>query len=256
MFILKRIIFVLLFSQPALAAFYDPILEQIKPGSITIIGETHKHAESVELFQNLAVETLSRYRCVVIGLEIGSDQQPLLDAAMQGKASVNEITLWPPLDHSSFRLMIEQLARFKQQGECIKVIAIDSGRDNIIDRDVWMALSLAEQVGDKPILVLLGGLHTLKQVKWTIKSGQPSVAEILTNRGFRVKSFPQRWQTDRCTDNQLKTGVFINNQSPQALTLLNKSLLSLIKAKPEQSVSDVVDGFVVWTCAGKGHKPD
>lgn len=256
MFILKRIIFVLLFSQPSLASFYDPILEQIQPGSITIIGETHKHVESVELFQNLAVETLSRYQCVVIGLEIGSDQQPLLDAAMQGKVSANEITLWPPLDHPPFRLMIEQMARFKQQGECIKVIAIDSGLNNIIDRDVWMALSLAEQVGDKPILVLLGGLHTLKQVKWTIKSGQPSVAEILTNRGFRVKSFPQRWLTDRCTDNQLKTGVFINNQSPQALTLLNKSLLSLIKAKPEQSVSDVVDGFVVWTCAGKGHKPD
>jgi hypothetical protein len=53
MYLLKRIIFVLLFSQPALAAFYDPILERIQPGSITIIGETHKKVESVEMFQNV-----------------------------------------------------------------------------------------------------------------------------------------------------------------------------------------------------------
>lgn len=54
----------------AWAAPYDPILEQIKPGTITIIGETHKKVESVELFQNLALDVIKHYQCVVIGLEI------------------------------------------------------------------------------------------------------------------------------------------------------------------------------------------
>lgn len=145
MYLLKRIIFVLLFPVTSLAAIYDPILEQIKPGTITIIGESHKRVESVELFQNLALAVVRQYQCIVIGLEIASDQQTILDAAMQGRASVNEIALWPPLDHPHYRGMIGSFAEFKRQEQCIKVVAIDSGVDNNVDRDLWMALSLAEQ---------------------------------------------------------------------------------------------------------------
>ena len=81
----------------------------------------------------------------LLGLEIASDQQTILDAVMQGRASVNEIALWPPLDHPLYRRMIETFAELKQRGQCIKLVAIDSGVDNNIDRDLWMALSLAEQ---------------------------------------------------------------------------------------------------------------
>jgi hypothetical protein len=71
-----------LLPAPLIAAIYDPILKQIKPGSVTIIGETHKKVESVELFQNLALSVVRHYQCVVIRLEIASDQQAILDAAM------------------------------------------------------------------------------------------------------------------------------------------------------------------------------
>jgi hypothetical protein len=233
---------------PSLAAIYDPILEQIKPNTITIIGETHKKAQSVELFQKLALAAVRQYQCVIIGLEIASDQQTIIDAVMQGRASVNEIALWPPLDHPPYRSMIESFAGLKRQGQCIKVVAIDSGVDNNIDRDLWMALSLAEQSGDAPVLVLLGALHTLKRVDWNNRTGRPSVAEILTSRGFRVKSFPQRWILDDCAGNDLRTGVFVSSKSPQALTLLNESMMSLINAKPHKSAPGVVDGFVVWEC--------
>jgi hypothetical protein len=245
---LKRIIFVLLFPVTSLAAVYDPILEQTKPGTITIIGESHKKAESIELFQSLALAAIKQYQCVIIGLEIGSDQQTNLDAVMQGRASVNEIALWPPLDHPPYRNMIASFAELKRQGQCIKVVAIDSGLTNNIDRDLWMALSLAEQAGDAPVLVLLGALHTLKRVDWNNRTGRPSVAEILTSRGFRVKSFPQRWLPDHCAGNDLRTGKFVSGKSPQALTLLNESMMSLINAKPHKSASGVVDGFVVWEC--------
>ena len=155
----------------SLAAIYDPILEQTKPGTITIIGETHKKTESVELFQNLALDVIRHYQCVIIGLEIGSNQQTILDAVMQGRASVNEIVLWPPLDHSPYRRMIETFAELKQRGQCIKVVGIDSGVNNDIDRDQWMASRLAEQGRNAPVLVLLGALHTLKRVNWTVRMG-------------------------------------------------------------------------------------
>jgi len=236
---LKRLIFALLLPISSLAASYAHIIAQIKPNTITIIGETHKKAESVELFQGLALDVIRHYQCVVIGLEIASDQQRILDAVMQGRASVNEIVLWPPLDHPPYRRMIESFAEIKRQGLCIKVVAIDSGVDNNIDRDLWMALSLAEQAGDAPVLVLLGALHTLKRVNWNNRTGRPSVAEILTSRGFRVKSFPQRWIPDNCAGNDLRTGVFVSGKSLQALTVLNESMMSLINAKPHKSASGV-----------------
>lgn len=248
MYLLKRIIFVLLFPVSSLAAIYNPILEQIKPGTITIIGETHKKAESIELFKSLVLDAIKNHQCVVIGLEIASDQQKILDAVEQGRASVNEIALWPPLDHQPYRSMIESFAEIKRHGQCIKVVAIDSGMDNNIDRDLWMALSLAEQAGDAPVLVLLGALHTLKQVNWNNHAGRPSVAEILVTRGFRVKSFPQRWIPDNCAGNELRRSVFVGDKSPRALTLLNESMMSLINAKPHKSALGVVDGLVVWEC--------
>jgi hypothetical protein len=55
------------------------------------------------LFQKLALDVIKQYQCVVIGLEIASDQQTIIDAVMQGRASANEIALWSPLDHPPYR---------------------------------------------------------------------------------------------------------------------------------------------------------
>jgi hypothetical protein len=244
--IISYYIILLLLPIPSAAVVYDPILERIKPGTITVIGENHKRIESVELFQSLALDVIRNHQCVVIGLEIASDQQATLDAVMQGRASSNEVALWPPVDYPSYRRMLENFAELKRQGQCIKVIAIDSGPDNTVDRDLWMALSLAEQSENAPILALLGALHTLKRVVWKNTTGRASVAELLTARGFNVNSYPQRWIPDKCAGNRI--GSFVSDKSPQALALLNGSLMSLINAKRHRSVSGVVDGFVVWGC--------
>jgi hypothetical protein len=228
------------------AAVYGPILERVKPGTITIIGENHKRVESVELFQSLALDVVRHHQCVVIGLEIASDQQAILNAVMQDRAPAGAIALWPAIDYPPYRRMIEAFAELKRQGQCIKVIAIDSGTDNVVDRDLWMALSLAEQPENAPILALLGALHTLKRVDWKNAYGRPSVAEILTSKGFSVNSYPQRWFPDKCAGNRI--GSFVSDESPQALAMLNSSLMSLINAKRHRSVSGVVDGFVAWEC--------
>jgi hypothetical protein len=244
--IISYYVILMLLPPPSSAAVYDPILERIKPGTITIIGETHKRVESVELFQSLVSEVIQHHQCVVIALEIASDQQANLDAVMQGRAPASDIALWPAIDYPSYRRMIEAFAGLKRQGQCITLIAIDSGTDNVVDRDLWMALSLAEQPEYAPILALLGALHTLKRVDWKHAYGRPSVAEILTARGFSVNSYPQRWFPDKCAGNRI--GSFVSDESPQALAMLNSSLMSLINAKRHRSVSGVVDGFVAWEC--------
>ncbi len=249
--LITRIIFVLLLPVPSLAAIYDPILDQTKPNSIIIIGETHKKVESVEFFQSLVLDVIKRYQCVVIGLEIASDQQVVLDAVMQGRASVEEITLWPPIDHPPYRQMIKRFAEIKQQYQCIKLIAIDSGLENDVDRDQWMTLKLAEQVGDKPVLVLLGALHTIQKITWVpAKDGHPPlVAQLLLAKGYQIKSYPQRWLEPKiCPEGKHRVAIFYRADQPKALAILNESLLSLIRTIPPKTANDVVNGVIAWKC--------
>ena len=136
----KRTLCAVLLGYPILlmSAVYDPIHEQIKPNTLTFIGESHKQTESVELFQTLVLAAVKDHHCPVIGLEIASDQQTTLDAVMLGKSSVKQIKLWPSLDHAAYRRMIENFAGFKRNDQCIRVIAIDVGMDNAVDCEQWM----------------------------------------------------------------------------------------------------------------------
>ena len=80
-----------------------------------------------------------------------------------------------------------------------------------------------------------------------MSSGRPSVAELLSNKGFKINSFPQRWIPDKCKA-QKRASRFVSPDSPEALVILNESLISLINATPPKSVAGVVDGFLVWEC--------
>jgi hypothetical protein len=226
------------------AGIYDPIIEQIRPGNIVIIGETHQKPESPQFFKQLVDAAVAQYQCLSIGLEIERDQQAAIDEVMAGRSPVSKIKVPVVIDHDGMRWLIEQLADIKRHSPCLKVEAIDADHD----RDENMADSLADFPTDKPILALLGGLHTLKKVDWTAKSGEPAVAEILVKRGFRVKSYPQRWLPEKCENEQGRTGRYVRADNSEALPILNDSLMSLINAKPHRSTRGVIDGFVVWEC--------
>lgn len=150
--------------------------------------------------------------------------------------------------HEPFRIVIVYFAKLKSSGYCLDVVTIDAGEDATADRNEWMAARLAEVPKDKPIIVLVGVLHTLKKVDWTVPTGKPSVAEILFNQGFRLNSFPQRWIPGECPGNSIRQQRFLDADDPEALSILNESLLSLLNAKPAESVEGVVDGFIVWEC--------
>ncbi|MBT5967488.1 MAG: hypothetical protein HOG60_09395 [Gammaproteobacteria bacterium] len=160
----------------------------IKPDSITIIGETHRHPESINLFQSLIQSHLKNNQCLTVALEINSNQQSVIN---QGK--VSDIEISSIIDHPAYRKMIADLVTQQRNGACLKLLAIDAGDDIDMGRDEWMAISLARLVGETPVLALLGSLHTLKKVNWDLSmtNGSPSVAEVLSEQGYNVKSYPQ-----------------------------------------------------------------
>lgn len=220
------------------------ILDNIKPGNIVIIGETHQQPESSQFFKQLIDATVEKYQCVSIGLEIERDQQATIDEVMAGRAPVSKIKVPVVIDHPDYRWLIGRLAEIKQRSPCVRVEAIDADHD----RDKNMAKWLADYPTDKPVLALLGGLHTLKKVNWTVKSGEPAVAEILAKRGHNVKSYPQRWIPEKCAAGQDRASRFVRADKPEGLPILNDTLMSLINAKPHRSTKGVIDGFVIWGC--------
>jgi hypothetical protein len=237
----------LLIAFSANAAVPDPILEGMLPGTITFIGESHKHAESPKLVRDLVSAHVKQGHCLIVALEIADDEQPAIDRVLAG-ASASTIDIPVSIDHLAMRKLIEHLAVLTTQSACLSVVAIDAGPNNPGDRDEWMAERLADLVGDRPILVLIGALHTLQKVNWLSKSGKPSVAEKLATKGFQVRSFPQRWLSEKCNKEEHRHQRFVNADSKEALTILNESLMSLINARPHQSARGVVDGFVIWEC--------
>ena len=123
----------------ATAAVYDHILKGIRPSTITIIGESHKQIQSVQLFQRLVKNFLQQNHCLTVGLEIASNQQTVIDRLLQDRKTASDIEIPPMIDHLPFRKMIDDLAALKQNGACLKLIAIDAGKDIEMDRDAWMA---------------------------------------------------------------------------------------------------------------------
>lgn len=223
---------------------FSTIQDNIKPGNIVIIGESHQKPESTQLFALLVDAALERHQCLTVGLEINRNQQPVIDAVTHGEAQVAEIKVPYAIDHPGMRKLIDYLVTLKSKFPCLRIEAIDADQD----RDVNMANRLSEFPRDKPILALLGGLHTLKKVKWTVKSGEPFVAEILADHGYQVNSYPQNWQPERCENGQGRSSRYVNADDPAALQILNESFMSLINAKRHQSTQDVVDGFLLWEC--------
>ena len=241
------ILIVLSFSSQTYAeSSYNPILEGIKPHSITIIGETHKRPESFQLFQSIINDYLQKNKCLIIALEIASNQQSTIDQVIQGKAKVSDIEVAPPIDHPDFRVLIENLAKLQKHNDCFQLIAVDADIKLKTDRDEWMAKELTKQIGQTPILTLLGSLHTLKKVNWNpeLTRKPPYLPEILISKGYAVHTYPQIWKDRECNTHF----QFINADQPEATELLD-SLFAVLNATKPTSATKIVDGVVFWECA-------
>lgn len=238
---------ILLFSSPTYSAdVHNRILESIAPNSITIIGERHRRPEAIGFFRSIIINHLQQNKCLTIALEIASNQQSLLDKMTQGKATVTDIEITPIIDHPAFRALITELAEMQRHNDCLKLVAIDAALDLKANRDAWMAIKLATQINETPLLALLGNLHTLKKVDWdlTMTKGLPYVAEILTAQGHNIKTFPQIWPDRGC----IAKTRFVAADKPEATSHVNNHLISRLNAFKTKAASDIIDGIILWEC--------
>jgi hypothetical protein len=113
-----------------------------------------------------------------------------------------------------------------------------------MNRDEWMALKIAEQVGDAPVLALLGNRHTLQRVKWNDGIVSPSVAEILAATGRTAKTFLQNWPEPCSAD---RAGRFYDVDRPATLLTLQQ-IFSVMNANTPKSAIGVVNGVITWEC--------
>ena len=58
-------------------------------------------------------------------------------------------------------------------------------------------------------------------------------------------NFLQRWIPDNCKVSEARVSRFVSANSPNALIIINESLMALINVSPPNSVKGIVDEFIV-----------
>lgn len=163
---------------------------------------------------------------------------------MKGTEDMKRIEISPIIDHPAYRQMINKLAEHKRSGSCVELAAIDADFKTKSSRDEWMEKILTSRAGEKPVLALLGSLHTLKKVDWNFKNSHSYVAEMLASSNFRIRSFPQVWSKAVCEHR----ARLIPSASEEAVSLVNRNIIPILNANEYQSVDKVVDGVISWEC--------
>ena len=144
------------------------------PGrEVLLLGEMHGSVEAPELIYQLAC-TLSKSEEVIVGLEIPSREQPLIDAYLASRGSNSDIER---LTSSSFwrngrdgrssvamLKLIEDLRMLKTEGASVTLAAFDDQPGTSLDRDVAIATGIRRIRTARPdarIIALMGNIHAM-----------------------------------------------------------------------------------------------
>lgn len=65
----------------------------------------------MKLIKDLLTHAIIKQQCLTLALEIDSDQQPILDKVMAGKALVSDIRIAYAIDHQQYRSLLKYIAR-------------------------------------------------------------------------------------------------------------------------------------------------
>jgi len=232
-------------------AFADSLsLNQvIESHDVVIVGERHRKQESTQWFTWVVSDYVKNGSCLQVALEIGSDQQPTLDAAMKGNAPISSIQISPIIDHPSYRNMLTGFSEMTEAGKCLSLHAINAPLGVSKNRDEWMAARIETLNGEAPILVLVGNLHALKQVNWYQDvQGKDFLAERLQSDGIDVFSVLQYWHPESCAN---RSARLIAVSESRAYGVLSHVLEPVAADLPEKPLG-VFDAAKVWGCEKRG----
>lgn len=240
-------------SLPAFAADFtipDSVIEavarHVETGIVTLLDEHHRRPESPALVARLAEVPTRDDRCMVVALEIDSDQNDVLTRVMAGEAGSERVAIHPIIDNPALRRLIDRLRDLAATGRCPGIRAIDLPErlwSTGISRDEWMAEQLAALVDPFPILALLGNLHVLREVPRRGDGGDRRfVAVRLSDQGIGVRSILQDWPGD-CAP---RRGRSHDRATPQAEAVHRtvRQRVQGLAAQPNVGV----DGVVIREC--------
>ncbi|MBI2485798.1 MAG: hypothetical protein HYW01_02340 [Deltaproteobacteria bacterium] len=242
------LVLTLLILTSPIAALAFSVPQLLEDKDVVIVGETHRRPESTQFVTNTVAEYLQGGKCLIVGLEIPSHQQPVLERAFKKRVSISSISSIPLssiIDHPGYRKMLASFRNQIREGKCLKVRAIDVPHIVSVDRDEWMEKQILEMMDGTPIVVLVGNFHAMKEVRWNSDPlGGPSLTERLIDRGIRVASMLQYWEKKGCN---LRSEKLVSTEEPESSEYV-KQIMEVINAEAPDKASEAADGVVVWRC--------
>ena len=212
---------------------------------ILVIGESYGQPESTQFLSEKVIEYVNGGACLNVGLEIPSDQQEILDNAMRGEVSMSDIEIDNVIDHDDYREMLVSFSEAIIAGKCLSVYAINPPRSMPISKDAWMEQEVVKITGDRPVVVLAGNKHAVKEFKTTGEDSKV-LAQRLRSRSLGVSSVLQHWKPGGfCATKTVRTYSTATNK--KAKVYVKESIGELSAEMPEK-VSMVSDGVLVWGC--------
>lgn len=161
-----------------------------------LLGERHRRPESVRLFLEVVQGLSARGTCPVIGLEISETEQPALNRLAAGDTTADAIRVPGVIDHPAYRELLAALAEIPRTG-CARLLAIDGGPASNAPRPAVMFRHVAPYAGVRPVVVLVGNIHTLKRIGWLPsvppRVRAPELGEQLAEAGIPWVSVLQHW---------------------------------------------------------------
>lgn len=144
----------------------DFLIEKLNESDVLLLGTKHSRPCTFDFLTEM-LPMLSDQGVTHIGLEIGSDQQPNLEDCRTKKKSAEDVEVFHVIDVPEYRLLLEEILKSD-----IKPVALDLPRSMFkfpVTRDQWMAQRVGnvfDSAPDAKILVIVGNLHALKEVRW------------------------------------------------------------------------------------------
>lgn len=184
----QLVVIIILLLTPALsvagAQLHSPteyIQSKLQKNDIVFLGTTHRNPQLLRIIAEI-IPKLKKVGVTHIGVEVPSDEQGKIDYFMKTGDGLDNVRFHLQVDHPDYRYLFKV---FRMTG--LKPIAIDLPYRKYggeISRDEWMARSMLKVLNKEPaakILVIVGGLHTLKKLKWEeqFPDKHPSIRQII-----------------------------------------------------------------------------
>ena len=233
-------VFPLFFSPTIYDKLASEIITICQDNELIILGEKHQQPNSQKLLLAIVKKWTDQNKNIFIGLEIPRDKQELLNSALTG-TPLPAGTISSIIDHPAYREMIRTLGSLPVTVKAIDAIPGDASRDQAMEASVFPVIQSKEY---DEVLVLIGNLHAIKQIKWHPDTGNSKLenqylAGRLVQKGINVCSVAQ--------DFSQSTG------NPQLLTAKSQegsaAAMRVIGAayhNEDMSGIDVADAVIVW----------